>query len=381
VARLKGREFGLAHSSAVIEHWEPDGLWRARTVGPEPELGIHSMNHQQPVQFGIVGVGRIAANAFAPALAASANAELAAAASRNLDRAQALRPKRAYDRYEALLDDPDVEAVYIATHNGLHHPLTTRAIERGKHVLCEKPLACSAAEGEEMVAAARAHARYLTEAFMYRYHPQMAEARSRVESGAIGDVRTVEASFSFWLKDESDVRFNAEWGGGSVYDVGCYCVNACRCFLGGMPRAVTAMATFHAVHRVDLSLQGLLDFGAGRYGVVSCGFDGGVRNRVSICGTNGTLTLPRAFANSRKPTTLVIDSGGQVRESEFAPTDVYQLEIEDFARAVRGGPAPMLEPEEGLRNARIIDALLASARDDGVRVVIDGPASPPGPSS
>jgi xylose dehydrogenase (NAD/NADP) len=334
------------------------------------------MNTQHPVQFGIVGVGRISANAFAPALAASANAQLAAAASRDLDRAQALRPKRAYDRYEALLDDPDVEAVYIATHNGLHHPLTIRAIERGKHVLCEKPLACSTAECEEMVAAAREHARHLMEAFMYRYHPQMAEARSLLESGAIGDVRGVEASFSFQLKDESDVRLNPEWGGGSVFDVGCYCVNACRYFLSGMPNAVTAMATFHSVHRVDLCLHGVLDFGDGRYGLVSCGFDGGVRNRVLICGTNGTLTLARAFANSGKPTTLVIDSGGQVRESAFAPTDVYVLEIEDFARAVRGGPAPMLGPEEGLRNARVMDALLASARDGGARVVIGGPTRP-----
>lgn len=334
------------------------------------------MKTEHPVQFGIVGAGRIATHAFVPALAASANAELAAAASRDLDRAQALRPKRAYDRYEALLDDPDVEAVYIATHNGLHHPLTIRAIERGKHVLCEKPLAASAAECEEMVAAAREHSRHLMEAFMYRYHPQMAEARSLLESGAIGEVCTVEASFSFRHTDEGDVRLNAAWGGGSLYDVGCYCVNACRWFLGGLPRTVTAMATFHPVHRVDLSLHGVLDFGSGRYGIVSCGFDGGVRNRVSICGTNGTLTLPRAFANSRKPTTLVIDSGDQVRESAFAPTDVFQLEIEDFARAVRGGPAPMLEPEEGLRNARVMEALLASARDDGARVMMDKPASP-----
>src|SRR5688572_16204394 len=129
-----------------------------------------------PVRFGIVGAGRIAQHQIAPAIAQASNAELFAAASRDLERAQALKPKKAYADYDALLNDPDVEAVYIATHNGLHCPLTLRALECGKHVLCEKPLAASVSECSEMVAAAQQHGRVLMEAFMYRYHPQIAKA-------------------------------------------------------------------------------------------------------------------------------------------------------------------------------------------------------------
>ncbi len=318
-----------------------------------------------PVQFGIVGVGRIVAGAFAPALTTAAGAELAAAASRDLRRAKKLNPKRAYDQYDALLVDPEVEAVYIATHNGLHHSLGLRAMECGKHVLCEKPLAGDPSQCEELIAAARQHRLHLAEAFMYRYHPQMTEVQSLLKAGTIGEVRTVDASFSFLLADESDVRFNAAWAGGSVYDVGCYCVNVCRQVFGSTPRTVAAMATFHATCHVDVSLHGVLDFGRGRYGNVSCGFDGGLRNRVSICGTQGTLTLERAFANNRQPTVLVINAGGERRQVDFEPADVFRLEIEDFARAVRGGPPPLLAQEEGLRNARVIAALLASARAEG----------------
>ena len=321
---------------------------------------------EDAVQFGILGAGRIAARAFAPALQSATNADLAAVASRDLDRAKALGGRRAYDSYEALLDDPEVEAVYIATHNGLHHPLTIRAVERGKHVLCEKPLACDASQCSEMVAAARAHSRHLMEGFMYRYHPQIAEARAMLDAGAIGDLRVIEASFSFLHTDETDVRCNPAWGGGSLMDVGCYCVNACRYFLGGMPGTVKAYATFHPLHGVDTSVHGVLDFGQGRYGVISCGFDGGLRNRLLLCGTQGTITLPSAFANRLQATTLELRTPRESRDVPFEPADVFRLEIEDFARAVRGGPPPMLEPEEGLRNARVIEALFASARQEGM---------------
>jgi xylose dehydrogenase (NAD/NADP) len=327
---------------------------------------------QRPVQFGIIGAGRIARNAFAPALAKATGAELAAVASRDLGRAKSLKPERAYDGYEALLDDPDVDAVYVATHNGLHRELTIAALERGKHVLCEKPLACNAAECAEMVAAARQHRRHLVEAFMYRFHPRIAAAKAKVDTGEIGEVKCVEAAFSFRLSNDTDIRWNAAWGGGSLLDVGCYCVNACRFFLDGMPRTVTTFATFHPVHDVDVSLHGVLDFDDGRYGVVSCGFDAGFRDRVLVCGTEGTLTLPLAFCSSRVPTKLITgDVDESPREQAFDPVDTFQLEIEDFAHAIRTGTTPLLEPEEGLRNALVMEALLRSARAGGAPTAIE----------
>ncbi len=328
------------------------------------------MSKNIPVQFGIIGAGRIAHRQFAPALKQSAHAELAAAASRDLQRAKALGPKRAYDHYDALLEDGEVEAVYIATHNGLHHPLTIRALVRGKHVLCEKPLACTVAECSEMIAAARQHQRLLVEAFMYRYHPQIDKAVELLSAGAIGDISAVEASFSFMLADGGDVRLNHEWGGGSLYDVGCYCVNVCRLLFRGMPLAVKAMAQFDPVHRVDVSLHGTLDFGQGRYGIISCGFDGGLRNRVLVSGTQGTLELPGAFISWEKPPSIIINREEEREVMEFEPTNVYQAEIDDFAQAIRGGPPPRLALEEGLLNARVFEALLASAKSEGSAVPV-----------
>jgi len=320
------------------------------------------MTDDHPVQFGIVGAGRISANALVPALAAAANAELAAAASRDLARAEALKPQRAYAGYDALLEDPDVEAVYIGTHNGLHHPLTIQALECGKHVLCEKPLACNASQCREMADAARQHQRHLMEAFMYRYHPQIAFFVDQIREGVIGDVMTVEVAFSAHFGVATDVRFNPDWGGGAVLDIGSYCVNACRLVFEDVPQFVTAMAAIHPVHRVDMSLHGVLNFGGDRFGVISCGFDAGFRNHVLACGTRGTLTMPRAFASSRERVRVALDVEGRVKETAFEPVDTYRLQVEDFARAVRGGPAPLLGPEDGYQNARVIDALLASAQ-------------------
>ena len=155
------------------------------------------MNASEPVRFGVIGVGRIAANAFVPALEASPLATLAAAASRDLERARSVRPARAYADYGELLADSEVEAVYIATHNGLHRDLSLQALACGKHVLCEKPLGRNASECQQVASAARDAGLHLVEAFMYRHHPQIARARELVDGGAIGELRTVEASFSF----------------------------------------------------------------------------------------------------------------------------------------------------------------------------------------
>ncbi len=329
------------------------------------------MTQQGPVRFGIVGAGRISRNALAPALKAAVNAELVAAASRDRARAEGLEPRRAYDDYTALLDDAEVEAVYIGTHNGLHKPLTLAALERGKHVLCEKPLACNAKEAAEMVTAAAKHGRLLMEAFMYRYHPQVAEMVARVKAGAIGTLKTVEAGFSFHATDEQDVRYRADWGGGALLDLGCYCVNMCRLLFEGQPRAATSEGTFHPTHGVDLSIHGALDFGDGRYGVISCGFDAGPRDHVYAVGTNGTLTLTRAFANNRKPTVLIERRSGEPTETPFPATDLFRSEVEDFARAVRTGHPPLLPPEDGLLNARVLDALLYAARSGGTRFAVE----------
>ncbi len=315
-----------------------------------------------PVRFGIVGVGRISRKRFVPALLSTECAVLQAAASRDVRAAEALRPTRAYNSYSALLRDSDVEAVYIATHNGLHRDLVIEALQAGKHVLCEKPLGCSADECEDMLAAADATGRLLVEAFMYRYHPQIDRVRDLVQGGVIGELMAVEASFRFLLTRADDVRLQPEWGGGALLDVGCYCVNFARVFLGDMPRDVYAWAHMDDAHGVDRSVHALLEYGSGKHAAVSCSFDGGLYQRAALIGTKGAIRLDEPFVTWAGPPHLTLHVGETEQSIAFDPVDTFRLEIEDFCAAVRSGDGPMLESTEGLLNARILDRIMAAAK-------------------
>jgi len=315
-----------------------------------------------PVRFGIIGAGRIARRRFAPALRSVDDAVLQAAASRELQRAQDLGPRTAYDSYSDLLRDPEVDAVYIATHNGLHRNLVLEALERGKHVLCEKPLGRNAHECGEMAAAAEASGRHLVEAFMYRYHPQIAKAQELVREGVIGDVTAVEASFSFHLTDENDVRLNPDWAGGALFDLGCYCVNFSRLFLGDTPEHVQAWAKMHPQHAVDLAFHATLQYSSGTHAALACSFEGGMYQRATLIGTEGVIDLNNPWASPLRETHFTVMTGEAVHVTTLEPIDVFRQEIEDLCRAIRDGTAPLLPPTEGLLNARIIDRLLRAAR-------------------
>ena len=290
------------------------------------------------------------------------HATLFAAASRDLERARSLKPARAYDSYSALIRDPDVEAVFIATHNGLHHDLAIEALQSGKHVLCEKPLGITARQCEEMVAAARTANRWLVEAFMYRYHPQISKAQALVEAGTIGDLKAVEASFRFPLQDAGDVRLRREWGGGSLLDVGCYCVNISRRFLGGEPDRMTAIGSIDPVHGVDLSVQGVLAFGAGRFAMVSCGFDGGVHQKVVLIGTEGVLQLTVPFKSWAEDPRLIIRTGEREKVVRLRRVNTYVSEIDDLAGAIVHGSSPMFPAADSVLNAQVLDRLAAAIR-------------------
>lgn len=314
------------------------------------------------LRFGLIGAGRIARNQIAPAIHAAKRATLHAAASRELARAESLRPERAYDSYDALIADPDVAAVYVATHNGLHKSLSIAAMRAGKHVICEKPLAISARDCDEMMRVSETTGMLLAEAFMYRHHPQIAKAMALAKSGAIGDVMAVEASFRFPLANPDDVRLNAVWGGGALLDVGCYCVSASRLFLGDSPVAMKAMAAIHPEKQVDISTQGVLDYGAGRYAIISCGFDGGVNQKVVVSGTAGVLELTQPFKSwSGKPHILVKTRDGDETIACRA-VNTFALEVDDLARAIQEGGEPLVGARDALANLTILDALAAASR-------------------
>lgn len=315
------------------------------------------------VRFGIIGVGRITQEQFAPALLSSERALLHAAASRDIHRAEALNPRRAYDSYSKLLGDPDVDAVYIGTHNGLHKELVIEALEHGKHVLCEKPLGSTAAECDEMVTAAGAARCHLVEAFMYRHHPQIETTQELLQRGAIGELVAAEASFNVHLGQADDVRLHPEWGGGSLLDVGCYCVNFARLFLGDSPREVRAWAKMHEVRGVDMGFHAVLAYESGTHAALSCGFEGGLYQRAVLIGTEGTLDLSEPFVTWLRRPRLTHRVGETEQVTEFDPVNTFRLEIEDLCRTITDGTAPLLAPDEGLKNARIIDRLMATAAE------------------
>ena len=288
---------------------------------------------------------------------------LHAAASRDIRRAEALGPQRAYDSYSSLLRDPDVEAVYVATHNGLHKELVLEALGRGKHVLCEKPLGCTAEDCEAMAAAAEVAQRHLVEAFMYRYHPQIERARELVRQGVIGELKVVEASFRVHLTHTNDVRLHPEWGGGSLLDVGCYCVNITRVLLGDSPRDVRAWARIDGVHDVDMSVHAVLEYESGAHAALSCGFDSGLYQHVALVGTEGVLTLSEPFVTWMRPPRLVVRAGETERIEDFEPVSTFRMEIEDLCTAIRTGTAPRLPSTEGLLNARILDRIAVAVRE------------------
>ena len=318
------------------------------------------MNSNQ-VRFGIVGVGRVTREQFAPALLSTEHAVLLAAASRDIRRAEALSPQRAYDSYSTLLRDPDVDAVYIGTHNGLHKELVLEALKCGKHVLCEKPLGCSAEECEEMVATADATQRLLVEAFMYRHHPQIGRAQELLQQRAIGELMVVEASFSVHLTQADDVRLHPEWGGGALLDVGCYCVNFARLFLGDSPRDVRAWAKIDNAHGVDMAFHAVLEYESGKHAALSCGFEGGFYQRAVLIGTEGVLNLTEPFVTWMRRPRLTVQIGETEHVTEFEPVNTFRMEIEDLCTAILSGASPLLKSSEGLLNARVLDRLTAAA--------------------
>jgi xylose dehydrogenase (NAD/NADP) len=314
--------------------------------------------------WGILGAARIARGALVPAIKASRNGRVAAVASRSAERAAAfaaeLGIERSYGSYDDLLADPEIDAVYNALPNSEHAPLTLRALAAGKHVLCEKPFALTAAEGEAMDEAARERGLVLMEAFMYRFHPQIERALDLVRGGAIGQLRLVRSSFLFNFDRPGDIRWDPTLGGGSLYDVGCYCLNAARTFAGREPISLSGFAT-SAASGVDESFAGLLDFGEGLRASFDSSFVLPRQQRIELVGSEGSLTVVTPFTPGQADTTLVLNG----QEETIPGADQYRIMAEHFADAVLNG-APLRYPaSEAIAQMRSLEALTRSARNGG----------------
>jgi predicted dehydrogenase len=289
-------------------------------------------------------------------------ATVVAVASRDRPRAERFAREhgieRAHGSYEALLEDPEVEAVYNPLPNSMHVPWTVRALEAGKHVLCEKPLSRHPAQVEAAFAAAEQQGRHLEEAFMWRHHPQARRLRELLDAGAVGRLAMVTASFSFPLADVSDIRMQAGLDGGSLMDVGCYCVSGCRLVAGAEPLQVSAEQLVSG-DGVDVAFAGTLRFPGDVIGQFHCGFAVGRRRHLEAIGDEGSLFLADPWHG--RPPGIELRRDGGVERIEVADADPYTHELVDFARAARGEAPALLGAADALAQARAIEALYASA--------------------
>lgn len=320
-----------------------------------------------PVRWGVLGAARIALDKVIPSMQKGELSRVVAIASRSGDKARAaarsLGIDRTYDSYEALIDDPGVEAIYNPLPNHLHLPWSIRAIQAGKHVLCEKPIALSAQEAVELRDAALRAGVLVGEAFMVRSHPQWIETRRLLQSGRIGELQLIHGHFSYPRREATDVRSRVEYGGGALMDIGCYPITISRWMFGREPTAAVAAIDRDREFEVDRITSGLLRFDSG-VATFDCGGSMVAHQRMELFGDRGRMQLDLPFTpRATEPCRIVIDDGHR-RDSEIveiAAADQYTLQGDRFSAAIRGvGEAPS-SIDNAIANMAVIDALFRSA--------------------
>jgi predicted dehydrogenase len=322
----------------------------------------------RPVVWGVISTAKIGRERALPGMKKSRLLEIRAIASRSQTTARtaadALDIPKAYGSYEALLEDPEIEAIYNPLPNHLHVPLTLQAAAAGKHVLCEKPIALTAREAEKLREAARTV--LIAEAFMVRFHPQWLRARALVREGRIGTLRAVQMFFGYNNLDPNNVRNKADIGGGGLYDIGCYAIVAGRYFFAAEPTRGISLIDRDAAFGTDRMTSALVDFGEGRRLDFTVSTQVAPHQRIQLCGTKGRIELPIPVNAPQGATTRIfiddcssLDGSGIVTET-FPESDQYMLQGEAFSRAVRGEIALSYGVDDAIANMRVIDALFRS---------------------
>ena len=325
----------------------------------------------KPVQWGVLGAANIAVEKVIPAMQKGSLSRVVAVASRSLEKAQQAADRhgisRAYGSYEALLSDPDVEAVYNPLPNHLHVPWSIRAVDAGKHVLCEKPIAMNVTEAIALGRAATHAGVLVGEAFMVRSHPQWHEVRRRVSAGQIGDLQLIHGHFSYGRRPPADVRNRIEYGGGVLMDIGCYPITIARWMFGREPVAVIAAIERDPETGVDHLTSGMLNFGSG-HATFSCGGQMVPHQHVELFGERGRIDIDIPFTPStERPARVLIDDGLRRPSStellEFPAVDQYTLQGDEFSAAIRGVGTVPTGIDDAIGNMKVIDALVKSAEN------------------
>jgi predicted dehydrogenase len=317
-----------------------------------------------PLRWGLLSTARINRALITP-LRSSRRNTLAAVASRSQAGAEAYAREwnipRAHGSYEALLADPEIDVVYNPLPNHLHAEWTIRAVEAGKHVLCEKPLALTLAEVDAMAAAAQKHRRVVAEAFMYRHHPQTLKVKELVEAGTIGALQFVRGSFSFFLRADTNIRLDPAMGGGSIWDIGCYPISFIRHLVGAEPREVFGRQTTGKTG-IDAAFFGQMSFPGGVHAQFDSSFYAPLRTQMEIVGTEGAITLPAPFKPGESEEILLLRDGNEREMLRLPGPPLYDGEVEDMADCILTGKTPRVTLVDSRANVAAIVALLESAK-------------------
>jgi xylose dehydrogenase (NAD/NADP) len=315
------------------------------------------------LNWGLLSTARIN-NALIPPLRASKRNRLLAVASRTQESAeQYAREKkisRPHGSYESLLADPEIDVIYNPLPNHLHAEWTIKAVEAGKHVLCEKPLSLRVEEVDAIQAAARKHGRVVMEAFMYRHHPQTLKVQEIVKSGSLGTLKLLRGSFSFMLSRAGDVRLDPTMGGGSIWDIGCYPISYTRTVLGQNPVEVFGWQVIGPTG-IDETFVGQMRFGNNVYAQFDCSFVIPFHAFMEIIGSEGTLNIPKPFQPYENEK-IYLTHGDKTETIKIKGQELYIGEVEDMADAILLGKEPRIALEDSRANVGVISALLESAR-------------------
>lgn len=323
------------------------------------------------LRWGILSTADIGRKKVIPAIQKAARSRVVAMASRDGSRAQEVAAElgieRSHSSYEALLADPEVDAVYIPLPNHMHPEWAMAAAAAGKHVLCEKPLAMTASEAERMIEVAERHGTTLMEAFMYRLHPSWLAVREIVDSGRIGELQSIQSWFGYYNDDPENIRNIASVGGGSLYDVGCYLVNLSRMLFGGEPTRVQSSIRRDPVGGTDLLTSAILDFEGG-IASMTCSTRTETDQRVHIYGTRGRVSIGIPFnIPPDRPTEIFVVAGGDppvapnIETLRFDTRDPYTAEAEAFETIVLDGAPPPFPARDAVANLRVIEQIFEAA--------------------
>ena len=313
------------------------------------------------INWGFIGAGVVASKALAPAVRSASNANLYAVASRDISKASSLSPERVYDNYDELIDDPKVDAIYISLPNNFHAPIASRALRSGKAVLCEKPLTMNYQESLELVEAAALSKSLLVEAIWYRWHPRLIKACQQIAAGVIGEIKEINAAFTYVNSNKGNYRFDPALGGGALLDLGPYPLHLIPSLFGGEARVELLAVNqeigpsgVDLVTKVEALINGSIKFN------FNVSFVGQLSQEISILGSSGGIKFLEgaAFTNWNEPSTLLVND----EIYSFESVDAYQLMVEAVSDVILGKPAWIPPHSESLFVMDLIDQIRVGGR-------------------